>query len=180
MVEVAEVMGVIPLLTAITADREAEQDQAAPVPLLDLQQVLLDTLVVLILQVHQVLDGVMLELQRLAVVVILDLEGVVLPVPVQHPILDLQWAVQAVLERHIPSEQGLLYFMVGEAEVQVLAVLVLAVVVVAEMVPPLAMIILVVEAVAAPVLVVTVVLVSSSSVIELDKQRINKVPYEFI
>jgi hypothetical protein len=42
------------------------------------------------------------------------------------------------------------------------------------------LIIPVVAVVEAIILVVTVVLVSSSSVIELDKQRINKVPYMFI
>ena len=44
----------------------------------------------------------------------------------------------------------------------------------------LALITLAVAVLEAIILVVTVVLVSSSSVIELDKQHINKVPYEFI
>ena len=49
MVEVAEVMEVIPLLTAFPVDREGEQDQAAVGQRLEMRQVLLDTLVVLML-----------------------------------------------------------------------------------------------------------------------------------
>ena len=49
MVEVAEVMEVIPLLTAVTVDREEEQDQVAMGQRLEVRQVLLDTLVLLML-----------------------------------------------------------------------------------------------------------------------------------
>jgi hypothetical protein len=106
MVEVAEVMEVIPLLTAFPVDREGEQDQAAVGQRLDLTQVLMDTLAVLMLQVHQIRDGVILELQQLAVVVMLDLEGVAQEPPVQHPMVTAQVAAQGVQERYIPSSMA--------------------------------------------------------------------------
>ena len=46
------------------------------------------------------------ELQQLAVVVMLDLEGVAQEPPVQHPIPQVILAAQGVLERYIPSSMA--------------------------------------------------------------------------